>query len=223
MPMEVSTQDRARFRGTRQLVGNLVVTVAGLSLFVVLGISIILAPPSTGSSGKWGGVAVSVVRVLAMGALLFRMRTAFTVELAPETLMYRTLLRNVEFNRSEVVGIGLKDRDRGMAKISQPIPGYARRPEGLAGRHGSGGSSSPRPAPCRRIWLERLTTGFSSRGISPGHLPQIARRVTPCGTLGDSPSRSGASNRRVNIGVGQGLRNPASALRPLHRTAIIGE
>jgi len=118
--MEVSTQDRARFRGTRQLVGNLVVTVAGLLLFVDLGISIILAPPSTGSSGKWGGVAVSVVGVLAMGALLLRMRTAFTVELAPETPMYRTLLRNVEFNRSEVVGIGLKDRDRGMAKISQP-------------------------------------------------------------------------------------------------------
>jgi hypothetical protein len=118
--MVATTQSRAVFRGTRQLVINLVVAVAGLVLFVVLGISVVVAPPSTGVSSEWGGLGVCIVGVLALSALIVRLRTAFTVDLGPETLTYRTLLRTVRIQRSDVAGIGLKDRNKGTARLSQP-------------------------------------------------------------------------------------------------------
>jgi len=118
--MEVRTNDVVRFRGLRQLVGNLIVASAGLVLFVVLAISTVVTPPSTGSE-EWGGLTVCIVGTLCMAAGLLRLRAAFTVEIAPETLTYRTLLTTVRFRRSEVMGIGLKDRNRGMAKLSQPF------------------------------------------------------------------------------------------------------
>ena len=61
-----------------------------------------------------------IVGVLALSALIVRLRTAFTVDLGPETLTYRTLLRTVRIQRSDVAGIGLKDRNKGTARLSQP-------------------------------------------------------------------------------------------------------
>jgi hypothetical protein len=119
--METQTNDLVRFRGLRQLVGNLIVASAALVLFVVLAISTVVAPPSIGSE-EWGGSErCALCGALCVAAGLLRLRTAFTVEIAPETLTYRTLLTTVRFRRSEVTGIGLKDRYRGMAKLSQPF------------------------------------------------------------------------------------------------------
>ena len=50
--MDAATLVCHRFRGTRQLVGHLAAAGAGLVLFVVLGVSVVVAPPSTGSTGE---------------------------------------------------------------------------------------------------------------------------------------------------------------------------
>jgi len=119
--MDAATLVCHRFRGTRQLVGHLAAAGAGLVLFVVLGVSVVVAPPSTGSTGEWGGLAVCTVGVLAVGALLVRMRTACTVELSDAALTYRTLLRTLRFDRTDVVGIGLRFRTKGTARLTEPF------------------------------------------------------------------------------------------------------
>jgi hypothetical protein len=110
-----------RFRGLRQLVGNLVAVGAGTLLFVILSVAVIAAPPSTGRSGEWWGLAISLLGLLVMVGLLIRMRSAFSVELEQDTLIYRTLLRTIRIARSDIAAIGLRDRNKGLAKLSQPF------------------------------------------------------------------------------------------------------
>ena len=117
--MEVQTNDLVRFRGLRQLVGNLMAGTAALLLFIVMGVAVVASPPST-SSEEWGGLATAIVSVVIMAAFLLRLRVAFTVEVASEALTYRTLLQTMTFRRSDVMGIGLQDRHRGLPILSQP-------------------------------------------------------------------------------------------------------
>jgi hypothetical protein len=109
-----------RFRGLRQLVGNLIVTVIGVFFLIFVAVSIVVSPPSTGKSHGYAAVAVCAVGVLALVALLVRMRQAFTVEIHGDILTYRSLLRTVRYKRSEVARIGLQERHRGLPKIMQP-------------------------------------------------------------------------------------------------------
>jgi uncharacterized membrane protein YeaQ/YmgE (transglycosylase-associated protein family) len=117
--MEVQTHDSVKYRGLRQLACNLVAGTAGLLLLIVLAVAVVADPPST-SSAEWGGFVTCVVGAVILVALLLRMRVAFTVEIAPEVLTYRTLLRTVKYGRSDVVGVGLQDRHRGLPMLSQP-------------------------------------------------------------------------------------------------------
>jgi hypothetical protein len=117
--MAVQTNGVVTFRGLRQLVGNLIAGAAVLVLFVVMAVVIVSSPPSN-SSAEWGGLATCLVGTVIIGALLIRMRIAFTVEIDPDVLTYRTLLRTVKVGRSEVMGVGLQSRHRGLPKLSQP-------------------------------------------------------------------------------------------------------
>jgi hypothetical protein len=109
-----------QFRGRRQFVINLIAVVFGLLLFLVLGISVASDPPSSGHAGEFGGLVVVFVVVLLLLAVLVRLRTACTVEIRGETLVYRTLLRSIRFNRSDIAGIALSERNRGASKTLQP-------------------------------------------------------------------------------------------------------
>jgi hypothetical protein len=111
---------RAKFRGTRQLVGNLIAVGSAILLLVVIGVALVVTPPSTGRSGEWRGLAVTLAGLIFMVGLLIRMRSAFSVELDKDKLVYRTLLTTRQIPRSDIKAIGLKDRNRGLAKLSQP-------------------------------------------------------------------------------------------------------
>jgi hypothetical protein len=90
-------------------------------LFVVIGISVMVSPPSTGSRpGVAGGITVLVVAIALFGVVFVRLRTAFTVELRGDTLIYRTLTQNTEFDRSDVASIGISERNLGIPKILMP-------------------------------------------------------------------------------------------------------
>ena len=114
----MESQGSQRFRGTRQFVGNLVCVGAGILLFVILSISVVVDPPLGG--GESSTLAVALIFLAALVGLLIRMRWAFTVEIEAEDLIYRTLLRTVRFARSDIQEIGIEERHRGMAKIKQP-------------------------------------------------------------------------------------------------------
>jgi hypothetical protein len=96
-------------------------SVRGSFLFALLAVAVTVAPPSTGRSGEWWGLAISLSGLFVMVGLLIRLRSAFSVELEPDALVYRTLLRTVRIARSDIVAIGLRDRNRGLAKLSQPF------------------------------------------------------------------------------------------------------
>jgi hypothetical protein len=115
-----SQGSKVQFRGWRQLVGNLICTVAGLILFIVLAVSIAETPSSSRGHGGTAAFAVSLFVIAAAIGLLIRMRWAFTVELDGDTLTYRSLLRTVHFARSDISKIGLEERNRGLMKIAQP-------------------------------------------------------------------------------------------------------
>jgi hypothetical protein len=109
---------RVRFRGQRQLIGNLIVTVGWLLLFIVELVAVIVAPPSNGT--EEGGIVIGLIGLIAMGSLLMRMRWAFTIEIDGETMVYRTLLTTRRFARGDIAGIGVKERNRGLTKLMQP-------------------------------------------------------------------------------------------------------
>ena len=108
------------FRGNRQFVINLIAVLSGLVLFLVLGISLASDPPSSGHTGEIGGLIVVFVAILLLLGVLASLRKAFTVQIQGETLVYRTLFRTIQFDRSEVSGIALSERNRGASRILQP-------------------------------------------------------------------------------------------------------
>jgi hypothetical protein len=115
----VSLELPVRFRGIRQLVGSLMVGVTWLGLFVAICVAMVTDPPSAGRST--GAFVIDLTGVIISLAALVRLRWAFTVELEEKTLTYRSLLRTVHYARSDINRIGLEDRYRGAAKISQPF------------------------------------------------------------------------------------------------------
>ena len=113
------TSNVLRFRGLRQLVGNVIICLAALIMMVIMGIAVVTSPPNN-AEAEWGGLAVSIVGAAAFVGLLLRMRVAFTVVIDPEVLTYRSLLRTFRYRRAEVLGIGLEERHKGLALLPQP-------------------------------------------------------------------------------------------------------
>ena len=152
--------------GNASACGILIVTVAGLLLFVVLGISVVLTSPS----GEWGGLAVSLVGVLAMGgstssqiANVLHGGACSRGARVPDPSSHRSVQQiRCDWNRVE----GSQQGDR--RALSPHLTCETDRRCGW--QTWVRESSSPRPARCRLIWFEQLTAGFSdARTPVPDH------------------------------------------------------
>jgi hypothetical protein len=105
-----------RFRGTRQLVLDVVVLAAGIGLLM----AILIGMLSTNGQHPVGVIVVLGLTSLVMLVGLVRTHWAATLDIEQDRIVYRTLVRTRHFSRAAISSCGVEKKLRGAVRLWQP-------------------------------------------------------------------------------------------------------